>query len=566
MWNLVVIVLMATILAYFLNYSLRNDINREIEDELKGDTALAAAYIATIPNQVPDDRIADRIGMMLNRRVTLIAFDGRVLGDSDVDEASLPSVENHIARPEVQEAMRNGVGSAVRWSATVMIDFIYVARRTDTYIVRIAAPLSSVQNLISDMRSHLLLAVTVAVGLTLLFGYLVHGLISVPLRNIAIGARKLAAGDLQQRLPISGDEEIAALGNSLNTMAENLEARMRDLTDGKQRLEMIVAAMTEGVLVLDREGRITLTNASIRSILETERDLTGMTLLEVLRRPELEEAARIVLSGGSTRMVELTLPNGRVLEANIAPVLNTSGATDSAVVVFHDLTNIKRTERMRRDFVANVSHEFKTPLTSIRGFAETLLTGALSDRKIATDFVRTIERNAQHLEALVSDLLTLARIESEQPASKETLNIKSIVDELISGRQSVLAERDIRIVNECAINELHADRVRLSTAISNLIDNAILYNKPGGEVRITDARENGTFRLDITDTGEGIAPDELPRIFERFYRVDKARTRVTGGTGLGLSIVKHAIESQGGTIQVSSRLGSGSTFTIRLPL
>jgi len=566
LWNLVVIALMSVILGYFLNYSLRNDINREIEDELNGDTALAVAYIASIPQQIPNDSIADRIGMMLNRRVTLIAFDGRVLGDSDVDEASLPNVENHVARPEFQEAMHNGTGTAVRWSATVMTDFIYVARRTDSYVLRIAAPLSSVEGLVSDMRSQLLLAVTTAVGLTLLFGYLVHGLISVPLRNIAIGARKLAAGNLQQRLPISGDEEIAALGNSLNTMAENLNARMQELTDGKQRLEMIVAAMTEGVLVLDRQGRITLTNASIRTILETERDLTGMTLLEVSRRPELEKASRNVLSGGSTEMVELTTPSGRLLEANIAPVSNTSGQTDSAVVVFHDLTNIKRTERMRRDFVANVSHEFKTPLTSIRGFAETLLTGALADRKIATDFVRTIERNAQHLEALVSDLLTLARIESELPTTKESVNIKSIVDEQVSGRQSVLAERDIRIVNECAANEVHADRVRLSTAISNLIDNAILYNKAGGEVRIIGARENGTFRLDITDTGEGIAAEELPRIFERFYRVDKARTRVTGGTGLGLSIVKHAIESQGGTIQVTSRLGAGSTFTIRLPL
>jgi len=565
-WNLVVIALMSVILGYFLNYSLRNDINREIEDELKGDTALAVAYIASM-QQVPNDSIADRIGTMLNRRVTLIAFDGRVFGDSDVDEASLPSVENHVARPEFQEAMHNGTGSAVRWSATVMTDFIYVARRTDSYVLRIAAPLSSVQGLISDMRSQLLLAVTVAVGLTLLFGYLVHGLISVPLRNIANGARKLAAGDLQQRMPISGDEEIAALGNSLNTMAENLNSRMQELTDEKQRLEKIVAAMTEGVLVLDREGRITLTNASIRSMLATERDLAGMTLLEVSRRPELEKAARNVLAGGATGKVELTTSGGRVLEANIAPVSNTFGATDSAVVVFHDLTNIKRTERMRRDFVANVSHEFKTPLTSIRGFAETLLTGALADRKIATDFVRTIERNAQHLETLVSDLLTLARIESELlPATKETISIKSIIDEQISARRSVLAERDIRIVNECAVDGVQGDRVRLSTAISNLIDNAILYNKPGGEVRITGTKENGTFRLDIADTGEGIAPEELPRIFERFYRVDKARTRVTGGTGLGLSIVKHAIESQGGTIHVTSRLGAGSTFTIRLPL
>jgi two-component system, OmpR family, phosphate regulon sensor histidine kinase PhoR len=324
--------------------------------------------------------------------------------------------------------------------------------------------------------------------------------------------------------------------------------------------------MSEGVMVLDGAGRITLTNKALRSAIETERDLTGSTPFDVFRRPQLDSAVRSVLAGGPTEIVELTTGTGRVLQANVAPVANTTGNRDSAVVVFHDLTNIKRTERIRRDFVANVSHEFKTPLTSIRGYAETLLTGALSDRKIATDFVRTIERNAQHLESLVSDLLTLARIESELPTTMEAVNLKSLVDEQVSRRQATMVERKVEIFNECEPVEVQADRVRLSTAISNLIDNAILYNKPGGEVRITGARENGTFRLEITDTGEGIAPEELPRIFERFYRVDKARTRVTGGTGLGLSIVKHAIESQGGTIQVTSRLGAGSTFTIRLPL
>lgn len=566
LWNLLVIGFMSAILGYFLNYSLRNDINREIEDELKGESALAVAYIASTPNQKPDDTVADRLGMMLNRRVTLIAFDGRVLGDSEVDAAALPTVENHLARPEFQDAMHNETGAAIRWSATIKADFIYVARRTDSYVLRLATPLSSVQSLVSDLRSHLLVAVLTAAGLTLLFGYLVRGLISVPLRNISAGARRLAAGDLKQRLPISGDEEIAALGNSLNTMAENLNARMQELTEGKQRLEMIVGAMSEGVMVLDNAGRITLTNRALHDLLETDRDLTGKTPFEVLRLPQLETAVRNVLSGGPTEMVELLTGSGRVLQANLAPVMNDSGTADSAVVVFHDLTNIKRTERMRRDFVANVSHEFKTPLTSIRGYAETLLSGALADRQIATDFVRTIERNAQHLEALVSDLLTLARIESELPANPETVNVKSIIDEQVSARQAVLAERKIQVFNECEFVEVHADRGRLSTAISNLLDNAILYNRQGGEVRINGARENGTFRLDIADTGDGIASEELPRIFERFYRVDKARTRVTGGTGLGLSIVKHAIETQGGTIQVTSRIGAGSTFTIRLPL
>jgi two-component system phosphate regulon sensor histidine kinase PhoR len=349
-------------------------------------------------------------------------------------------------------------------------------------------------------------------------------------------------------------------------MAENLSARMKELSEGKQRLELIVGAMSEGIIVLDSAGRITLTNKSACAILAIDRDIIGRTPLEVLRRPELDNVVRSVLAKGRAETMEFAAGSGRILQANAAPVINASGVADSAVVVFHDMTNIRHTERMRRDFVANVSHEFKTPLTSIRGYAETLLSGALTDRATATDFVRTIERNAEHLEDLVSDLLTLARIESEPSASKQEVSVKAVVDELITSRRSAIAERSIRVINNFEPTDIQADRNRLSTAISNLIDNAILYNKPGGEVCITGRPENGVFRVDMSDTGEGIAFEELPRIFERFYRVDKARSRESGGTGLGLSIVKHAIESQGGTIAVTSRVGVGSTFTIRLPL
>jgi two-component system phosphate regulon sensor histidine kinase PhoR len=238
---------------------------------------------------------------------------------------------------------------------------------------------------------------------------------------------------------------------------------------------------------------------------------------------------------------------------------------DSVVVVFHDLTDIRRTERMRRDFVANVSHEFKTPLTSIRGYAETLLSGALEDPEIAIEFLKIIERNAQHLETLVSDLLVLARLEADIPISTDLVNVRSLVDEQLSSRRSVFSDRRVSVFNDCPPIEVHADRLRLGTAISNLVDNAVNYNKPNGEVRIYGEIQGETFRLSITDSGQGIPAEELPRVFERFYRVDKARSRESGGTGLGLSIVKHAIESQGGSITVTSRVGIGSTFTIRIP-
>jgi two-component system phosphate regulon sensor histidine kinase PhoR len=318
-------------------------------------------------------------------------------------------------------------------------------------------------------------------------------------------------------------------------------------------------------MVLDRTGRISFTNSSMVRVLGVDRDLIGKTPLEIFRRPELENAVRAVFAGDPGQVLEIAAGNSRVLQANVAPVAKVSSQVESVVVVFHDLTDIRRTERMRRDFIANVSHEFKTPLTSIRGYAETLLSGANDDPKIAPDFLRTIERNAEHLEALVSDLLTLARLEAEVPATREQVDVKSVIDEQISSRTSAITERDIRVTVACPPIEVQADRSRLSTALSNLIDNAIHYNKAGGEIRISAEMQNGTLNLSVADTGYGIPSEELPRIFERFYRVDKARARESGGTGLGLSIVKHAIESQGGAISVTSRIGAGSTFTIRLP-
>ena len=407
--------------------------------------------------------------------------------------------------------------------------------------------------------------IVVAVGLTLTFGYGVRLVVARPLRRISVASRKLAAGHLNQRLPITGDEEIAALGTSLNTMAQTLSEKIQALSDGKQQLELILEAMEQGVMVLDRDARITLTNSSLRRVLGTDRDLLRRTPLEVLRRPEIDDAVHAVLAGAPPRVLEVSAGNNRIFQANVAPVTNANGDVDSVVVVFNDLTDIRRSERMRRDFVANVSHEFKTPLTSIRGYTETLLSGAKDDPKIAVDFLSTIERNARHLEALVSDLLTLAKLEAEVPASLEKFELKSIIEEQISSRVQTLQEREIQVIVQCPAILVHADRSRLGTALSNLIDNAIHYNKQRGEIKILAEAQNGTVHLAVADTGNGIPSEELPRIFERFYRVDKARSRESGGTGLGLSIVKHAIESQGGTITVSSRLGVGSTFTIHLP-
>ena len=414
--------------------------------------------------------------------------------------------------------------------------------------------------------AQLALMIVATVVFAFIFTYSVSVLVLRPLHQISAVSQKLAAGNLDERLPITGDEEIAALGTSLNTMAQVLGNRMQALSDGKQQLELILEAMGQGVMVLDRSGRITLTNSAVLRVLGTDRDLIGKTPLEVLRRPELENAVKAILAGEPAQTLEINAGNNRVLQANVAPVTNAAGVVNSAVVVFHDFTEIRRGERMRRDFVANVSHEFKTPLTSIRGYTETLLAGAKDDPKIAPDFLRIIERNAQHLSALVSDLLVLARLEAEVPATKEQFDLAIVVREQIASRTNALVERSIELSMDCPAIQVQTDRARLATALSNLIDNAIHYNKPGGQIRISAETQNGTLNVAIEDTGNGIPSEELPRIFERFYRVDKSRTRESGGTGLGLAIAKHAIESQGGTITVTSRLGTGSRFTIHLPV
>jgi two-component system phosphate regulon sensor histidine kinase PhoR len=318
-------------------------------------------------------------------------------------------------------------------------------------------------------------------------------------------------------------------------------------------------------MILDSGGRIILHNRSVLNLIGSDRDLSGKTTLDLFRHPELETSVKSVLAGGPSNIVGIALQGGRFAEAHVAGVPNLSGQVDSAVVVFHDLTEIRNAERMRRDFVANVSHEFKTPLTAIRGYTETLLGGALDDAATAADFLRIIERNARHLESLVSDLLMLARLEAELPASLERISVKRLVEEQISLREAVIREREIQVSADCGDIELNVDRGRLTMAVSNLIDNAVHYNRPSGEIHITSELDNGSFILSIADTGEGIPPTDLQRIFERFYRVDKSRTRESGGTGLGLAIVKHAIESQGGSISVSSKLGVGSKFSIKLP-
>jgi len=565
--NVIALSVTTILLGYFLSGHLKTTFESEIEGQLYRSATLAKDYVRMQPAGTDSKELAAKVARLLNVRVTLIAQDGRVLGDSDISPAGLSDMENHAGRPEFVEARRGGRGASIRPSATLGVSFIYVAVVLDDgSVLRLAMPLSTVDSLLSGLRRRLALAMLVGVGLSLVFGYIVYAFVSRPIRRVADAAQQLAYGPLDSEIPVVGDRDLATVGSSLNAMAKNLRLKMTELERDKYRTEAVIAAMSAGVVVFDRAARVVLSNSSIQTLLDLQGVASGRLPMELVRHRSIEDAVRSALRGVDTPAIELTTGRDKVLLAKAAPVRALSGEVELVVMVFHDLTEIRRTERMRKDFVANVSHEFKTPLTSIRGYAETLINIETGDPAVTREFLEAIDRNSSLLQALVDDLLVLASLESEQPVSKERVDLKELIEGQIQSKRHLISADNLRVEVDCPPIEIEADRLRLVRALSNLLDNAILYNRPGGLVRISASLGGREVRIDVEDTGLGISQTDLVRIFERFYRVDRSRTRDSGGTGLGLAIAKHAIESQGGTVSVVSKVGSGSRFTIHLPL
>ncbi|HEX4998100.1 MAG TPA: ATP-binding protein [Terriglobia bacterium] len=564
--NALAIAAVTILLSYFLSHGVANVVQSEAEEQMAGAAALAAATIRTHPDRGDPIRLADELGRLLGVRVTLIAADGTVLGDSSLTPEETRAVENHRERPEVIQALETGRGAAIRYSATVHMSFIYVAHRDGDLIVRLAKPLESVDGLINSLRWQLAIAMTGSLVAVLAFGYTVLAFVSRPLARLAEAARHLAVGDLDREIPeVRGDADLVRIGSALSAMSRSLRSKIGELVEEKNRIDTIVETMSAGVIVFDRNARAVLANRWLREALQIQGPVDGKSPLEITRQPSLEAAVRQTLEFGGVAATEWTTHQGRTLSARSAPVGRRLGEAELAVVVFHDLTEIRRLEAIRKDFVANVSHEFKTPLTSIRGYAETLLSAPPENRETLREFLAAIERNATLLSALVEDMLVLAQLEADLPMQKQPVDIRALISRQIDSRRHLLATRGIHVEIDCPERSILADPARLSRAFANLLDNAIHYNRNAGEIRISCQETARGFAIAVSDTGFGIPSEDLPRVFERFYRVEKSRDRSAGGTGLGLAIARHAIESQGGSISVTSTIGVGSTFTIVLP-
>lgn len=404
----------------------------------------------------------------------------------------------------------------------------------------------------------------VAIVLTLAISWRLRNQLTLPIARLTASLRNAQDGRTVTPVIPRGIREVRELVSAVAEWRTEMHTNLSELSEAHVRLESVLRAMDEGVLVFDRTGRVMMSNEAFLRLLDLPRTPQGRTAIELFRNEALDRAIQAALRGDTVETVEFQAGPNRILRALVSPVISGSATrAEAAVMVLEDLTDIRQVDRIRRDFVANVSHEFKTPLTSIRGYAETML-AELSEPG-QREFADTIRRNARYLESLVNDLLTLARIESEPPFVLEDVDLQALINAQVRLRRKPDSELAPEISVECPSLRVRVDSSRLGIALSNLIDNAIRYNRPSGVTSIVCRRDRDHIVIEVRDQGYGIPQGELPRIFERFYRVDKARTRNAGGTGLGLAIARHAVESQGGTLTVNSRVGVGSTFEIRLP-
>lgn len=505
-------------------------------------------------------------------RLTVFDPDGVLLADSDEDPHKMV---DHHDRPELLEAADHGSGEAERQSATLGKRMHYFALpivRDGQRIgfVRVAADVESIDQRVSELNRNLLL-LTLGVGALLVpLSYLVVGRMIQPLSRLNASAKAIAAGDYSHRVPVTSKDELGHLARVFNTMQEQLKRRVHELQENSDRMSTVLSGMAEGVIAVDPSQRVLLANEASISLLEiVTPDVVGRPLLEVVRNRDVKQTVMDALQDGQACTREITMAVGqrRVLQLLAARLPGTP--CPGVVMVLHDVTELRRLENLRRDFVANVSHELKTPLAAIKAYAETLRLGAISDPEHNLSFVERIEDQANRLHQLIVDLLQLARVETGKEAFEfGHVWLATSIGNCRSQHAETAAASGIELAVEESAEKLcvWADPSGVQTILDNLLSNAIKYTPRGGRVTLRSTRDGRFATIEVADTGIGIARQDQQRVFERFYRVDRARSRELGGTGLGLAIVKHLAQALGGDIGLTSELGKGSTFRVRLPL
>ncbi|MEZ4524365.1 MAG: ATP-binding protein [Desulfobacterales bacterium] len=522
-------------------------------------------------NPAAVDSLCKSAGKRSGTRITVILPAGQVIGDSEEDPAKM---NRHSDRPEIVKALAGEVGIFTRYSETLHQNMMYAAvpvraENRTLCVIRTAMSLDRINKKLSGIQHR-----SMGVGLMVALGaaalcYYISRRISSPIEEMRKGAEAFASGNLDYRLPTPKSREMALLSTAMNRMAADLNERIQTVIRQRNELEAVLSSMREGVVAMDMDEKIvSINHAAAQMFLREPSKLTGKSIQEAVRNPDLHRFVRRALDGESPEEQDITLyhEEERTVSINTSPLLDANAERIGILLVLHDVTRLRKLENMRRDFAANVSHEIKTPLTAIKGFVETLRTGAVEKPDEAVRFLEIIEKHVIRLTAIIDDLMKLSEIEQKGRLSLEKGNLKSVIANAVEMCRPLAEEKNICVEWECPENlEAQISGAFLEQAVMNLADNAIKYSPEQSTVHISGEKTADGLVIRVKDQGIGIPREHLPRLFERFYRVDRSRSRKAGGTGLGLAIVKHIVLAHGGYVTVDSRPGKGSTFEVHLP-
>lgn len=579
---LLITVISLTIVTWFASGTLNSFFLTQAKDDLGARTRLVEGQISPLlatdsPNaaaRMQINRICLDSGKRSGTRITVILPSGAVIGDTDGDYRTMTS---HALRPEVVKALKGEAASSIRFSETLVKRMMYVAvplvrEGQILAVIRTAFPISAIDDKIRSVQLSIFLMgvfiAIVAAGISLF----VSGRIISPIQAMKTGAQLFADGKLNHKLHVPESEEMGSLATAMNRMAVQLDERIRTIVRQRNELDAVLSSMVEGVIAVD-EGEVILNiNRSGAAILKGNRkDLTGRSIQETVRNVEFQRFVQGALAAGNPMEADIVLYHfdERILHLRSTPLRYDTEGIKGILVIMNDVTQLRKLENMRSDFAANVSHEIRTPLTAIKGFVETLQNGAIDQPDEARRFLTIIDKNVVRLNAIIENLLSLSRIEKEDEKKEIVLEKAPLIGSLnaaLSACSSKISEKGVRVDLACEPTlSARIDGHLLEQAVVNLLQNAVQYSGEGGAIRVSAQTEGSEIRISVQDHGVGIAQEHLPRIFERFYRVDKARHRKLGGTGLGLAIVKHIASAHDGSITVDSLPGRGSTFTIHLP-
>ncbi|MCB2204058.1 cell wall metabolism sensor histidine kinase WalK [bacterium] len=577
--NFLIIFLALFAFTFFISNSFKNLLLTQVSDDLESRAQLLQEEVLHQLRNADGGTLEDfcvRLGQRSSTRITIILPDGLVVADSERDPATM---DNHATRPEVQRALNGQIGTSTRFSATLQMNTMYAAiplREGGELIgvLRTAVPVKRAEENVSALQLQIVMGGLFITLLAALISLVLSRRITRPIEQLKDGAHRFAEGDLDFRLPEPNSEELSELAEVMNTMAEQLQDRISIIVQQHSQQDAVLYSMIEGVLAFDTDERLININRSAAELLKVDPEkVRGKSIQEVVRNVGLQRFVEEALSANDNTEGYVTLVDDveRFLQVHGSILKDDAGMPIGLLVVLNDVTELRTLENVRRDFVANVSHELKTPITSIKGFVETLLDGAINDRDDALRFLGIVSRQADRLNAIIEDLLSLSRIEQAGDTEEISLAPGSVHDALQSAMQVCqhdAEQKNIILQLDCDGDiSARMNPPLLEQALVNLVNNAIKYSEAGKRVWLSAAVDDmQKVHISVRDEGYGIEAEHLPRLFERFYRIDKARSRKMGGTGLGLAIVKHIAQAHHGVVTVESSPGSGSKFTIIIPV